>query len=145
MDAIIGPTGIRIHSSRCMIISFNLPGRVLARAVFGRHGPLSIHARAHVRHRRSARECCSADQRHLPKITIAENARESYTPQGIDLGIDFAGLHFAQMPIHHAMSPGFSRQATLHGHTTAAQVAASRPSALARVTAVCRLFTLSLR
>ena len=33
--------------------------------------------------------CCSADQRLLPKITIAEKERESYIPSGIDVGIDF--------------------------------------------------------
>ena len=141
MDAIIGPTGIRIHLSRCMIISFNLPGRVLARAVFGRHGPLSIHARAHVRHRRSARECCSADQRLLPKITIAEDAHESYTPQGIEKGIDFEG----PADILRCVVQCRGGRSSSPPHVSCAQVAASRPSALARVTAVCRLFTLSLR
>jgi len=131
MDAIIGPTGICIHLSRCMIISFNLPGRVLARAIFGRHGPLSIHARAHVRHRRSARECCSADQRLLSKITIAEYARESYTPQGIEKGIDFENSAFradahspryvtrifktSNTPRPHYRGSGYSQQAQRSG------------------------------
>ena len=39
-------------------------------------------------------ECCSADQRLLLKITIAEDARKSYTPQGIEKGIDFEDFAF---------------------------------------------------
>jgi len=31
----------------------------------------------------------NADQQNLPRISVAENARESYIPSGIDVGIDF--------------------------------------------------------
>ena len=33
---------------------------------------------------------CSADQNLLLRRTIAENMRESYSPQGIDVGIDLS-------------------------------------------------------
>ena len=32
----------------------------------------------------------SADQQNLHRISIAEYTRESYTPRGIDVGIDFS-------------------------------------------------------
>jgi len=34
----------------------------------------------------------SADQQNIHRIIVAQDARESYTPRGIDVGIDFSVL-----------------------------------------------------
>ena len=89
MDAIIG---CHRFTHAFVKVYDNLPGHVLARAISGQHEPLSIHACAHIRHRRSTRECWSADQHFLLSISVVEEARESYIPPGIDVGIDVEGF-----------------------------------------------------